>query len=194
MTHDEISLNTKMALAAALKAQMRQKPLKKITVSDLVADCGMNRKTFYYHFEDVYALLRWMLEQEAIEVVKQFDLIAEYEDAILFVLHYVQSNTHILNCIYDGLGREQLRLFFKDDFSALIRSVVDDTIQAQGAHVSEKFKEFLVFDYTELMASRLISLLKEKDPEIQKRTAQYISASFLAGLKANLEIGTKNRF
>lgn len=28
-------------------------------------------QTFYYHFEDIYALLKWMLEAEAIEVVKK---------------------------------------------------------------------------------------------------------------------------
>ncbi|WP_295208123.1 TetR family transcriptional regulator [Ruminococcus sp.] len=39
------------------------KPLSKITVSEIVADCNINRKTFYYHFEDVQSLLKWTLEQ-----------------------------------------------------------------------------------------------------------------------------------
>ena len=34
---------------------MEKKPLSKITVSEIIADCGVNRKTFYYHFEDIYA-------------------------------------------------------------------------------------------------------------------------------------------
>lgn len=28
---------------------MEKKPLSKITVSEIIADCGVNRKTFYYH-------------------------------------------------------------------------------------------------------------------------------------------------
>lgn len=48
----------------------------------LVADCNINRKTFYYHFEDIYALLKWMFEEEAIDVVKHFDLLVDYEEAI----------------------------------------------------------------------------------------------------------------
>ena len=57
MKHEEISLNTKKALAEALKLAMKKKPFQKITVSELIEACHVNRKTFYYHFEDIYALL-----------------------------------------------------------------------------------------------------------------------------------------
>ena len=50
MTHNEISLQTKKKLAASLKKFMMSKSLNKITVTDIIKDCGVNRKTFYYHF------------------------------------------------------------------------------------------------------------------------------------------------
>lgn len=50
---------------------MRRKPFSKITVSELIKTCNVNRKTFYYHFEDIYDLLKWMLEQEAVAVVRR---------------------------------------------------------------------------------------------------------------------------
>ena len=48
------TLQTKKMLSAELKAKMEKKPLSKITVSEIVQDCGVNRKTFYYHFVDWY--------------------------------------------------------------------------------------------------------------------------------------------
>ena len=39
-----------------------------------------------------------MLEQEAINVVKNYDLAVDYKDAILFVMEYVEANTYILTC------------------------------------------------------------------------------------------------
>ena len=65
MKHNEQSQQTKQALSEALKAMMKKKPLNKITVRELVEDCGVNRKTFYYHFEDIFSLLKWTLDQEA---------------------------------------------------------------------------------------------------------------------------------
>ena len=86
------SLNTKKMLSSSLKKFMLKKPLSKITVSEIVADCGINRKTFYYHFEDISDLLKWTLEQEAFDIVKKFDLIHDTEEVISFVLTYVEEN------------------------------------------------------------------------------------------------------
>ena len=108
MKHEMTTLQTKKMLSAELKAKMEKKPLSKITVSEIVQDCGVNRKTFYYHFVDIQELLKWMLEQEAIEIVKSFDLILDSEEAILFVLKYVEENKAILNSAYDSIGRDEL--------------------------------------------------------------------------------------
>ena len=80
MKHEVTSLNTKKMLAASFKKQVSKKAFSKITVSEIINDCGVNRKTFYYHFEDAYALLKWTLEHEANDVVNKFDLIAQYEE------------------------------------------------------------------------------------------------------------------
>ena len=87
MTHDENTLITKKRLATSLKKFMLVKSLNKISVTEIVKDCNLNRKTFYYHFDDIYDLLKWILEQEAVEVVKNFDLVVDYKEAILFVIN-----------------------------------------------------------------------------------------------------------
>lgn len=51
---------TKNALAASMKKLMAQKPFAKISVGDICEACGMNRKSFYYHFKDKYDLVNWI--------------------------------------------------------------------------------------------------------------------------------------
>lgn len=63
MKNEVISLNTKKALSSALKETMRHKAFSKITVKEIIEHCDVNRNTFYYHFDDIYALLRWTLER-----------------------------------------------------------------------------------------------------------------------------------
>ena len=58
-------MNAKHDLAEALCQLLEAKTLEKITVKDIVARCGVNRQTFYYHFHDVYDLMRWIFEREA---------------------------------------------------------------------------------------------------------------------------------
>ena len=109
MTHEETSLQTKKKLSAALKHQMEKNPLRKITVNDIVADCGLNRKTFYYHFVDINALLKWSMEQDFVVALRQFDFMTDIQSALQFTVDYIESNTHLLNCIYDTIGPDQLK-------------------------------------------------------------------------------------
>ena len=97
MNHNEQSLQTKQALSDALKAMMIKKPLNRITVRELVETCGVNRKTFYYHFEDIYSLLKWTLEQEALCMFGKYDLVSQRREAVDFALDYISLNPGILH-------------------------------------------------------------------------------------------------
>ena len=57
---------TKKKLAEALKELMQTTPFEKITISDISNQCDMHRQTFYYHFQDRYELLDWMLYNDLI--------------------------------------------------------------------------------------------------------------------------------
>lgn len=174
MTHDEISLQTKKKLANSLKKFMLVKSLNKITVTDIVKDCQVNRKTFYYHFEDIYDLLKWILEQEAVEVVKNFDLMVDYKEAILFVINYVEDNVHILNCAYDALGREEMRRFLYQDFINIAKNLVDNVEKDLNLCVEKNYKHFICDLYTESIAGILIQLFRNPQKQYKDYIVNYI--------------------
>ena len=126
MKHEVTSLQTKKLLAGALKTCMETKPLSKVTVNELIGVCGLNRNTFYYHFNDIYALLEWMLRQETVEVLSHFELLTDYEEAILYVLDYIEKNKHILSCAYDAVGQAGLKRFFFNDCYQIVENAVAD--------------------------------------------------------------------
>ena len=65
-----MSQTTKRALAQSLKRLMAQKPLSKITIADITEDCGINRMTFYYHFQDIYDLIEWICMEEGSQAIQ----------------------------------------------------------------------------------------------------------------------------
>lgn len=62
---------TKQALAGALKELIEEQSFEKISVSDICERCGMNRKSFYYHFKDKYDLVNWIFDVEFITLVNE---------------------------------------------------------------------------------------------------------------------------
>lgn len=186
MTHEETSLQTKLTLCNSLKKIMKQKPFSKITVSELIKDCNLNRKTFYYHFEDIYGLLKWMLEQETFEIVKQFDLLVDYEDVFNFVIDYVEKNAYFLNCIYDSVGRDELKRFLYQDFIGVINTLVLDTEKKLELEVEDSFRDFVCNFYTEAIAGMLIDLFQNLEKYNQDQVLEFLTIMLKTSLPAVL--------
>lgn len=182
MKYEITSLNTKKTLSESLKKIMRQKSFSKITVSEIITDCGVNRKTFYYHFEDIYDLLKWTFENEAIKIVKHFDLILDYEDAILFVMDYIEENDYIINCAYDSMGHDAMKRFFYADFIELIASIVDSAEKRSGKCLAPEYKAFLCTFYTEALAGILIDWIKNRENRNRAQIINYLSRTLKESL------------
>lgn len=160
MKQEEATLKTKQALAAALKEKMLKKSFSKITVSELIETCNINRKTFYYHFEDIYALLKWTFEQDSVEVLKNFDLLVNTEEAINFVLDYIENNKYFINCAYDSIGYSELKHFLYTDILEIFTGAIESGAKQLGIAVNEDFMHFLAEFYTEALAGMILSALQ----------------------------------
>ena len=71
MKHEVTTYHTKKLLADSLKKTMKNKAFSKITVTEIINASGVNRKTFYYHFEDISELFRWMLEKRTEQMLRE---------------------------------------------------------------------------------------------------------------------------
>ena len=59
-----MAADMKQTIAQAAKTLLMEKNVKKLTVKDIVEECQITRQAFYYHFEDIPDLFRWMLERD----------------------------------------------------------------------------------------------------------------------------------
>ena len=62
---------TKRALGEAFKKLLKTKKFSKISIGEICELCGINRKSFYYHFHDKYELVIWIFESEFISRVQK---------------------------------------------------------------------------------------------------------------------------
>ena len=159
-----VSEHTKTMLCQALKKKMAQKPLDKITIRELADDCGLKRQAFYYHFEDIYSLLRWMLEQDLLSVVDSNELTSDPEKVIRFALHYIKQNRQLLTCVINELGHDELRNFLYDDFSAPIRLIIQKAETETGRTLDDAYREYLTSFYTSGMTGMIVRVLLRKIP------------------------------
>lgn len=187
MKHADISLKTKRTLAGSLKKLMEQKSLSRITISELCRDCGLNRKTFYYHFDDIQSLLKWMLEQEAENVIKKQDLLTDYQALLSLVIDYVDDNNDILNRMYDTTKQNSITNFFFPELRKAVKDMIEDLEKKTGCAVDEDFREFLGSFYTTSLSSLLIDRLQETCAYTKEELMDYIIFTLRSSLPAILK-------
>lgn len=118
------SYQTKQAMVAALKTLMAQKPLEKVTIQEIADLCGMKRQNFYYHFEDIYDLLRWMFEEEAVSLLQKREGALLWQEGLLQLFQYLQDNRAVCLCALRSPGRDSLRRFFREEIHAVIHRTI----------------------------------------------------------------------
>ena len=141
---------TKRLLTDSLKKLMAQKPLDKITIREITDGCGVNRQTFYYHFEDIYDQLRWMYRQEAIELLAQHRGVLIWQDGLLQLFRYLEKNKAICLCTLRSSGSETLRHFLWTDIHDIIHRAVED--MSQAVHATPETQTMLTDFYVSLLA------------------------------------------
>lgn len=182
MKYQAASLKTKRALAESLKKLMRAKPFSKITVTEIVNDCGVNRKTFYYHFEDIYALLRWIFEEEAVNIIREFYLLNDYDEAIEFIYEYISENKDLLRNAYDAFGSVELSSFFHMSFVGLNESLIESVEQKMHKRLPERTREYLCEFLTEASGGLLLNIISGNMHFDRSKDMMPVSSIILASI------------
>ena len=146
MSQHKMNTMTKRMLADSLKKLMILKPLNKISIRELVEDCGVNRQTFYYHFHDIYDLLEWMFTEETTALLNQTKMPVSLLSGVLQILKYIEQNEDICRCAFQSLGHKHLKKFFYEGIYSIILSGVNEC--ACDLRVSDSHKEFIAHFYT----------------------------------------------
>ena len=56
--------DTKGRIAEAVEQMLQTRPVCKITVQRVMEQAQMKRQSFYYHYQDIYSVLEWIVETE----------------------------------------------------------------------------------------------------------------------------------
>lgn len=114
---------TKHALASALKELMEEVPFEKINVAHICEKCGMNRKSFYYHFKDKYDLVNWIFDTDFIDLmVKRPDDRWEF---IEIVCGYFYESRNFYRRALRVTGQNSFSEHFRDFLHPLIRTRIE---------------------------------------------------------------------
>lgn len=121
-------VKTKRMLADSFKKLLSKRKLDKITVKDIVEDCGVNRQTFYYHFHDVYDLMEWTFQDAAETLAREQMECQEWTDGVEVLMDYLRQDKPLILNAYHSISHETVSDFLK----RILRPYLLQFVQAQA--------------------------------------------------------------
>ena len=180
-----MSQTTKRALAASLKGLLAQKPLSKITISDITEDCGINRMTFYYHFQDIYDLIDWICQDEggrAMRGRKDYDT---WQEGFTALCRTVVENRAFILGVYHSVQREQIENYLYRVVYALLIDVVEEL--SRGCAVTREDREYITnfykYAFVGVMLDWVKNGMKEPPEQVVGRVSRMVRGQLPAAIR-----------
>ena len=182
---------TKKAIKTSFVKLLNKRPFDKITVKDVVEECGVNRNTFYYYYQDIYELLRDVFEGETMAISESHMNYDSWEEGIIEAAHFAMNNKRMIYHVYNSISREELERYLNSTMEYIMLSFVKK--QAEGFDVCEIDIELIAMFYKNALVGTLMDWLSsgmKREPEqIIRRLGQIFEGNILIDLKraSNLE-------
>ena len=140
---------TKFPILKVFGGLAASRPVDKITVKDITDQCGISRNTFYYHYQDIYQVLKAYVQYSAEHVI---ELMVEDEGedgkAGLKEIRYLEANRELLCNLYRSAANEEVRNCLQSASQIIFDRLIESV--SQGMEVQAEDKKILsaVCQYT----------------------------------------------
>ena len=176
---------TKRMLSMSLKKLLSKTTLDNITIQDITDDAEVSRKTFYYHFPDIFGLLEWMFQQDAEKLMKKYNNIDVWEQGFMELLCYIKKNKAVCMCTLHSLARDELERFVYKDVHQLILGIMDEV--GGDLTVQEDGKEFVARFYTLSLCSLVVHWMKNGMKESPEDLIEKVSLTIQGNIRSAME-------
>ncbi len=101
-----MSSRTEQAIVDSFLKLLDERPINKISVRDIVEDCGINRNTFYYHFADIHALVDEVVRSFFGQIITNYAGVSSLYECFDAAMQYICAHRRRALHLYNSRNRE----------------------------------------------------------------------------------------
>lgn len=176
---------TRKMIREQFVALLEEKPLDEITVKDVVERCQINRKTFYYYYQDLYAVLSEIFQTELDKVTAADGAPRPWEDSFLEAAEFALSHKKTIEHVYHSMRRDELDGYLYTVAGNVMNRYVER--MGEGLHAYEEDKRVIACFYqsalTEMVLRWIIGGMREDPPTAIRRVGRLFDGNIALSLK-----------
>ena len=136
---------TKQAIKASFLQLLNEHPLREISVKMVVENCGINRKSFYYHYQDIPSLLSEIIKERIDAMLDAYHEFHSIEDCLNLILKDLLEQKNIVHHIYYSVNRDVFEEGQMRICDYVVRAYITEL--TAGYHIAEQDMQWLIQFY-----------------------------------------------
>ncbi len=133
---------TRIAIKESFWKLLNERPLNQITVKDIVEDCGINRNSFYYHFQDMPSMAEEIFEELIDHTIKEHPSIDSFEEGLNIIVDLILKNKKAIYHIYNSVDHRILEKHLLDICEYAVTKYIETAFS--DISISEDDKKLLI--------------------------------------------------
>lgn len=97
---------TRRYIQEAFRTLLEEKPMDRITVRDIVEECGLTRNTFYYHYDDIFDLFEDFLKTQLAQAMHDAPPEIAPDELLLSALSFLTQKPQVARHIFAARDHE----------------------------------------------------------------------------------------
>lgn len=166
------------------------KSLDKITVRDIVEDCGLTRNTFYYHYEDIYDLFDDYLDMQTRKAWLSLPANTPWDKMLLTMICNIFDSPQTGRHIMSSKKSDTMRLYLNRLLEAMIDRYIDRNLM--GLQVDIADRRMICDSVTHGIYGVLEQWVTGPDAPGLERNLSRLLRSFDGGIRGALEYCAAN--
>lgn len=130
--------DSKRLIMDAFWSLLEEKPYNKITVKLIVERCGVNRNTFYYHFQDIPSLAEEILMDQIDLLIGKHCRVGSLEECISLLVGFFNENKRAALHLYRSLPREIFLEHLDQLLYRMVSLYIENIVSAMKVQIEDK--------------------------------------------------------
>lgn len=167
---------------------LEDKSLKNITIGELAEKCEINRNTFYYHYDDIYMLVKEILADELEKVNEKFTRTDSWEDSLVCAVYFILENKKATQNIFKSIDKQDVDDYLYKICEAVMDKYIDKECASKNIHPKEEDRILLVNFYRAALVGLLDMWIQDGMEESPEGVIYRIGTLFDGNIERSLRI------
>ena len=178
-------VSTKMAITRSFLRLLHEKPIDKITVRDIVEDCGITRNTFYYHYPDIYAIVEETVEENFRMAAEHIRRIGSWSDGFAVMFTEASRNRRAFSHLISSASCDRILRCLSATVQELAEEFVSDC--CSGADIFPERQRAAAQLCTSAVLGKMLGWVIEGMPPLSEESVRPFAVLLEESVRAALQ-------